>query len=92
MYLYIYIYIYIYTRVHLIIMADSVKFQPVPAVLYERRFFRSSLTLPNRCALSSVLFFYPHFRQMLTSALCQMVAAVTSASILQEATNVNVQT
>ena len=78
-------------------MADSVKFQPVPvpelsAVLYERRFFRSSLTLPNRCALSSVLFFYPPFRQMLTSALCQMVAAVTSASILQEATNVNVQT
>ena len=76
-------------------MADSVKFQPVPvpelsAVLYER-FFRSSLTLPNKCAFSSVLFFYPPFRQMLTSALCQMVAAVTSASILQEATNVNVQ-
>ena len=61
-FIYIFIYIYIYTRAHLIIMADSVKFQPVPvpelsAVLYERRFFRSSLTLPNRCALSSVLFF-----------------------------------
>jgi len=32
------------------------------------------------------------FFQILTSALCQMAAAVISVLILQEATNVNVQT